>query len=331
MVETPLLLKEKLEGKVVNFEEEAEHFRKGKSLDCLITSPELWVEEFSVIDIDRPTGKMNTFIHNLPNHISRTSAINEYKDAYEKADYKINIEKVVSYLWDDPRNRQFFLKKKVIGSKLLLTKSEYKDVLSAKRELERNEKFIKWFRSSDTLRVETQKPIYFKYRGIDCKGLLDSLVWDDTNKIVYPVDLKSTGKPTIFFEQSFIQYGYFRQAAFYTEAVHQYLQENNLYYTIYPFQFVVVEIKEYPKMGPIIWETSEKDIDCGMNGGFIKDTFYKGINQLIDDYKWHKEHDLWEYTREVYLANQILKLKVFDDKQYNDISTLPFSSERTDI
>lgn len=64
-----------------------------------------------------------------------------------------------------------------------------------------------------------QQPIYFTYRNTQCKALLDGIQIDHKNKIIQLFDLKTTHKPVYDFPEAFVQWGYYRQAAFYREAL----------------------------------------------------------------------------------------------------------------
>ena len=61
----PRWVKMKLENPEIE-DNDTTYFRTGSALDCLLTSPERWDDDFKVIDVNRPWGLMGKFIDNLP-------------------------------------------------------------------------------------------------------------------------------------------------------------------------------------------------------------------------------------------------------------------------
>ena len=136
---------------------------------------------------------------------------------------------------------------------------------------------------------------------------------DHNEKKIYPIDLKTTGKHVLSFSQSFVQWHYYIQAAFYTDAV-KYLRDN-LYpelsgYSIELFKFVVISSKD--PMRPLVWETTDHTISCGKEGGFINGRYRKGYIELAKDMKWHIDRELYDYPREVYEGQGTLTIDVFE-------------------
>lgn len=77
-------------------DEETKYFRIGSALDCLLTSPELWDDEFEVVDANRPYGLMAKFIDNLPSGLTPDSPEEDYQEAYDKSGYKMKLSRVIS-------------------------------------------------------------------------------------------------------------------------------------------------------------------------------------------------------------------------------------------
>tara|TARA_Y100000593_G_C4216054_1_gene289276 strand:- start:380 stop:910 length:531 start_codon:yes stop_codon:yes gene_type:complete len=144
----------------------------------------------------------------------------------------------------------------------------------------------------DQLRVD------FVYDDIACKGFLDRVVVDHNKKEVHPVDLKTTGKSVLEFRNSFIKYGYFRQAAFYQEGIKHWMktQPKIWEYELKNFKFIVAEMA--CNHNPVIFECSDADLLAGKLGGnFIGGSKrVKGFAELLEDLKWHRENDNWFTT-----------------------------------
>jgi hypothetical protein len=148
--------------------------------------------------------------------------------------------------------------------------------------------------------VKYQVPIYFTYDKVECKALLDLLVIDHKNKKIIPVDLKTTAKLSSEFPRSYLQFGYYRQCAFYETAllseespVKEHLDAG---YKLEDFRFIVVETKKGSTNPPLVFITSKSDRISGMQGGTVGSKYYKGIDELIAAYLWHQENDYWEMS-----------------------------------
>lgn len=64
-------------------------FRIGSALDCLLTSPERWEEDFKVVEANRPYGLLAKFIDELPSGLTPDSDLELYQEAYDKSGYKM--------------------------------------------------------------------------------------------------------------------------------------------------------------------------------------------------------------------------------------------------
>jgi hypothetical protein len=169
-----------------------------------------------------------------------------------------------------------------------------------------------------------QVPIYFRYRGEDCKALLDGILIDHKNRTIQPFDLKTTGKSVYDFPVSFLQFGYYRQCALYETALYSIgspilsLLEQG--YEMLDFIFIVVENKLSSSHPAIIYRTNAKDREYGRIGGYIGKRFYKGIDQLIDEYKFYRENDYWDLPVDLLRSNGEIQLNIFDHG--NELSEL---------
>jgi hypothetical protein len=190
--------------------------------------------------------------------------------------------------------------------------------------------------------VYYQLPIYFEYKGVQCKALLDMLwvVKDDNNRIisVKPIDLKTTVGDTLYFPTKVKTFRYDIQAAWYTLAVTYWLKEHGVFddIEIKPFEFVV-ESNTLPGR-PLIFRCTEAVLDIGKLGRkevyiernepldnepvennelviagintrtekytFIKEL--KGYDELLDDYLYYEENN-WQEEKVVKENNGVLE------------------------
>jgi len=54
-------------------------------------------------------------------------------------------------------------------------------------------------------------------------------------------------------------------------ALKHWIKENNLEgYDVRPFQFIVVDSRAGSTLSPIIYQTCDRDIEVGLNGGYLR-------------------------------------------------------------
>lgn len=283
----------------------------------MLTAPETFETDFQIIDVVRPQGLLGKFVSALPLNLTPLSPPELYQDAHALAEYKISIDRAVRALWSNAEaSRYYELLHSVDPNKTTLTTDEYEIVMQCVDCLLNNVYTSPYFKN-DKEELLFQVGILFEYRGFECKALLDGVRINHETKQIRPFDLKSTGQSVYSFGNSFLNYGYFRQAAFYYHAIQtegspvkKYLDEG---YTLLPFQFIVVETRRNTTAPALIYEVSEEDLAAGFSGGIVNGRSLKGIDQLLDDYTWHLENDLWEFPRDVYEQQGVYNLHVFQN------------------
>lgn len=301
------------------------YFRIGAALDCLLTSPERWEEDFLVIDANRPYGLLGKFIEKLPSGLTVNSPLELYMEAYRDSGYKMWPDKVVAKFWlNEEAVRYYKLTRDLSDKVTVLSTDEYESVTKALELINANEFVKHYFKSSSIdIEIRNQVPVYFEYMGEPCKALWDGVYIDHKNKTIQIYDLK-TAKSVWDFPTSFLQYGYYRQCAFYElsalskESPIKELLE--LDYTLLDFIFIAVENKKSSSQPAIIYRTTEKDRLCGLEGGTINGRKYRGINELINAYKFHKEMDYWDMPLELLNSKGEIKLDVFDEPKHESPS-----------
>lgn len=118
----------------------------------------------------------------------------------------------------------------------------------------------------DYAKVEVyyQFPIYFEYRGVQCKALLDIVIVErnDNGEIVRitPIDLKTMNGNTYYFPNSIKARRYDIQAAWYTLALEKHFGPG----LITPFLFVVESTSYQGK--PLVFEVDQSLLDIGKQG-----------------------------------------------------------------
>ena len=130
---------------------------------------------------------MAKFIDNLPPNLSEDSPSMLYGGAYQKAGYKIPVDRVIENLWSKTELKDYY--ENVINvdkNKRVLSKDEYELVKNLEKSLMSNRFTAKFVVPDPDKEVYMQFPIYFDYMGIQGKALLDGLIIDHEAKTIQP-------------------------------------------------------------------------------------------------------------------------------------------------
>ena len=294
------------------------HFRLGSAVDCLLTTPETWNDTFASITVSRPSGYMPTFIGALPKGLKATSNKELYREAYEKAGYRMNIDTVISRLWGIPENNEFYEAISSIKEGMVVLSKDELEQVTKIVECLRGNPFVHpyFYKTNVAHEIHKQVAIYFEYEDLECKALLDGYLINHDTKEIIPYDLKTTSKSVYAFEEAYLQWGYYRQCSFYELAlkskqspIKELLDDG---YTLQDYLFIVAETKPTSSSPAIIYQTSFYDRRRGLDGGYVGKRYYPGINNLISDYKWHLKEDNWEMPPQLWTSKGVRQLRVFE-------------------
>lgn len=146
-------------------------------------------------------------------------------------------------------------------------------------------------------------------KKINCKSELDILRIDHGDKKIYPKDLKTT-YDNEGFEYSYIKHSYYLQAAFYHLAVRYWADSEDMAdYDIEPMEFIVGDTSANNRR-PIRYQISTDDLSKGLLGFQFRDTYYKGIHQLVEEISWAEDTDNWNVSKEVFDSKGRLNLNI---------------------
>lgn len=295
-------------------EDEKPHFVKGSALDCLLTNYEEFAHLYYVTGSKAPPLLMKKFVDNLPLNLDEDSDAELYREAYELSGYKASLQSIIDKLWKSPVNSDYYIDRKRSGGKIILPYDYYESVLYAKQAIYNTEYTRKYFeREGEHIEILYQVDLYFQRKDTPCKGLIDVLYINHKTKEIEVVDLKSIGKAIYNFRNSFLNYGYYLQAAQYRYGVLRFLEgeakTNNLDlikladkikdYKVSYMKFIVAEMNSKFTNPARVYSTTARDYSCGFQGGHSNGKFYPGIDQLLDDWNWHKDNDYWDLPRTI--------------------------------
>ena len=272
---------------------ESSSFRFGSLVDCLLTSPEEFDKDYVIYAGEVPTGQMGQYCKYLLE--SEPFDMTPELTAYNKVGFKRDsLDKVIARF--EKEGKAYYDAMEAAKGKTIISPDE-----NAKAVQLVNTVYTSPFTSYLFKKLpqgvdrKFQYPVYWEYAGVECKSLLDMIIIDHNNMAVYPVDIKTTSYAVEKFDGSFEKFKYYLQAAFYTEALKYAFPE----YEIKPFRFVVIHSELLDP--PIVWLVGKKALEVGKYGGKLKSgREVRGFDELVREYKWHKAHNLWDVSREVY-------------------------------
>lgn len=329
------------------FDSSAEHFLIGSAVDCILTSSrEQFNTEYYTSEVEKlPSDAIieilkKTHAELLLDYAEQMEVITTQEETGEVisfADYVGKLEDHTTYLLDAAEQAQWqprwgaeakvknLLEAgsayfedlcKSFGRKVI-SKTQAELIDSIVLSLETNPRTSNYFDRQriaelENITVYYQFPIYFTYRGVDCKALLDMVivVRDVEGKIirVQGVDLKTMNGNTYYFPNSIKARRYDIQAAWYTMALIEYFALELNPTVVSPFKFVVESTSFQGK--PLVFEVDASLLKMGKQGrktisllevdDFVGDMNaviqheIKGYEQLLDMYIYHTENGFIE-------------------------------------
>lgn len=238
-------------------------------------------------NLAEPTGQMALYAAHL---LSEKLADNPDAEliAYEAAGFKRDsFEKVQErYITEAKDYVEFHLRangkdviqpsEALIGNRLSNAFNQHPTIAGFKQEPNRYE-------------INYQVPLVTEVEGVVYKCLVDMLVIDTEENIIYPIDLKTSSKKLQDFSNAARQYRYDMQASLYSFIISKCFPG----YNIHNFAFLVGS-KETPDVAKMFM-VSTADIYYGRFGVTTPTGYtYKGWQELSEEFRKHKDMDFWD-------------------------------------
>lgn len=140
-------------------------------------------------------------------------------------------------------------------NKTIIDTNTYQDVLNCVDAL-RNSESTKWYFEKDNPwdGIERFYQLKFKhtYGDIEYRNMADLIIVDHNEKIIYPIDLKTSSKPEYDFYKSFIDWRYDIQARLYWRIIRANLDKDPIYkeYKLADYRFIVANRRT---LTPLVW------------------------------------------------------------------------------
>lgn len=253
----------------------------GSVVDTILTDGmEAFNERFTVLDINVTDGGKDVcckIIELYPNiksfeELSEESVSAAAKEAgFWKADK-----------WDKIRYREVLKTGNIVEyfnalrntDKTVVDSVTYNDALQCVQALKTSAATKGYFADDDRLspiRRYYQLKFAAKFRGVGYRAMMDLIIVDYEDKVIYPCDLKTCGIPEWDFESNFKKFHYFIQARLYWRILKANLMNDPYFkdFKLENFKFIVVNRRT---LTPLVWEfplttylgtlTDENGNDC---------------------------------------------------------------------
>lgn len=183
------------------------------------------------------------------------------------------------------------------GDKEILSQKDYDDTILCVNELVENPYTRGFFvKSPYDDRFERVFQLKFKaeYNGIPVRCMFDELVVDHQDKIIYPVDLKTTGHPEEEFEESFYTWRYMIQAQLYSYILSEVIKHDDYFkdFKIAHYSFIVINRFT---LSPLVWRYHKNfsEVDIVREG-----KTYRNWRKILVELDYYLKHPECKYTKD---------------------------------
>lgn len=141
-------------------------------------------------------------------------------------------------------------------NKTLISSTMYADVLASVKALKESESTKFWFSSDNPFDDRFEHLYQLKFKAtldnVDYRCMSDLLLVDYENKIIYPVDLKTSSHTEWEFFKSFVQWDYQIQARLYWRIIRDNLNRDSYFkdFKLDDYRFIVIN---KTTLTPLVW------------------------------------------------------------------------------
>ena len=300
----PRYLRDMLDGKEEGMS--AKFLEKGTMIHEYILQPEEFWKDYEILDFEVPKVKQQRDLceyyssHKLTDPLADDDKLlleaynNSYNNTKSAEIRKNEAKKIVETYSDYINYLQISTTKKVISfadlNMLKQIKQNLQEHVAANKLL---------FNVPTTYTCHNEFHINWQYKNIDCKSLLDRVMFDHVNKKIILIDLKTTSD-IYNFKHSVEEFDYYRQIAFYLCAITWYmLNELNLNVDDYDLEAYIIAIQTNGKYEVRVFNMfneeellKRKDI----------------ISEALTEISYHISSNNWEHARKYYENDGIEEL-----------------------
>lgn len=311
-----IFLKESPKCLLDKSKKDSDSLRFGSLVDCLLTEPEIVRDRFFISDIKNPSDQLVRICNHIKEHTTEvkfediednilTNAMND-----ENYCMTYSTKTRISYLIKGAS--EYFNKLMLAGDKTIIDQDSYKLANLCVESL-KNNSFTYHYINDNPFDTDVENiyqgklktTLYVKGVNIPVRCMFDKIIISHTNKTIQPIDLKTTSKYESKFDSSVLDWNYYLQGTMYVDILKDIIQRDDYFkdFTILPFTFIV--INRYNR-SPVCFRLNISDEDELL----LKEAGFLNYKDLIYDIYWHRAHNIYNYSREVYQANGMVNINI---------------------
>jgi hypothetical protein len=166
--------------------------------------------------------------------------------------------------WDNTRYKQVLKTGNIAeyynalkhSDKTIVSVAMYQDAMNMVRALRESPATAGYFADNDELspiRRYYQLKFKFSHNNVNYRSMADLIVADYENKIIYPIDLKTSSHTEWGFEESFLQWSYMIQSRLYWRNIRTNMDKDDYFkdFKLADYRFIVVNKNT---LTPLVWE-----------------------------------------------------------------------------
>lgn len=302
----PAYLKRMLDGKEEGLK--LPQLEKGSMIHEYILQPDEFWNDYIILDFAVPKIKQQKDLCELyytykqvdPFADEDEIILKAYNTAYSnKKSNEVKLKEAKEILELYKNYIEYFANK---NSKKVISFADLQMLKTIKANLQEHKKANELlYNFSDTYEIHNEFHINWEYPNaseygdLPCKSLLDRVMIDHTNKKIILIDLKTTAN-VYDFKHSIEEFDYYRQLAYYWEAIHWYFKyELNLNIEDYEYETYIIAIQSHDNYEIRVFQINPRNIEERFNT----------IDKALKDIAWHRNNNLWEHTKEYYIGDGI--------------------------
>lgn len=234
------------------------------------------------------------------------------KDAYIESGFKIKYDAVIAKFAGSDAEIYYNEIRTVRSKNLTVVTTE--DVTNAEKiveELRNNPvtKDVVTLVNSKRYSVYNQLQVEnYELDGHQFKSMMDKVIVDHEEKVIWVYDLKCTWSVENFLEEYYLYRRAYIQAYLYYWAATKFMKDSELDgYTVATPRFIVCDSTNY--YNPLIYTLAWEDLQDAYEGFTHGNREYKGVKEIIADLKWALENNIWNISRENSINNGLVNIR----------------------
>lgn len=188
---------------------------------------------------------------------------------------------------------------RISEGKIILTQQDYDDIIACVEELRTNKRTARFFNGVSPWEDNFEKLFQLKFEaefeGISVRCMFDEIIVDHKDKKIFPIDLKTTGKPEEEFMDSFLHWRYDIQGKLYSYILQEVISKDEYFkdFTIEAYQFIVINRRT---LSPLVYifQDNFSDKNLVTHEGKV----YRDWRPILQDLNYYLNAGTVKYSRE---------------------------------